>query len=98
MKNQREPILLVDSHNGIYQPQILAEYIKEQNDDIAKQLFNSVKSDDLQCLLNGPDDEFYWESYESIEIDAECLINGVVYTIYQNEDIWLAPVGYEFNY
>jgi hypothetical protein len=99
VKNNKtsEPILLVDSHYGIYQPQILAEYIKSQQDDISKQLFNSIASDDLETCLAGPDDEFYWDAYCDIENSARCIINKVEYFICQNEDTWLIPAGYDFD-
>jgi hypothetical protein len=96
-KIKHKPILLVNSAVGVYQPQQLAKYIVAQEDDISKQLFNSIKSDDLLCCLKGPDDEFYWDAYCDIENSAKAIINGQEYFICQNEDTWLIPAGYSFD-
>ena len=101
LKNMKDPILLVDSHHGIYQPQILAEYIanyKKHGEDIAKQMFNTITDkENLLILLDGPDNEHYWDAFEYLENHCKVIIEGQTFFICQNEDTWLITEGYDFN-
>jgi len=96
-----EPILLIDSHHGIYQPQILAEYIanyKQHGEDMARQLFNTIPDkENLLILLDGPENENYFDAFEYIENHCKVIIDGVEWFVCQNEDTWLVPAGYDFD-
>jgi hypothetical protein len=92
-KTKLEPILLVDSHHGIYSAQICLQSL---NNDILRQVRQQVSNEDLGDILDGPGNEFYFEAFESLE---QCNIEfeGTNWTIQQNEDIWLVPEGYEME-
>lgn len=83
-------ILLVDSHHGIYVPQIFAE----QNKD----LFPSNLQDELKDLLIGPDCEMYWDSWDTVlnlfEIDYKpnIISPNTKYVLFQYDDLWAIPV------
>lgn len=93
----QEPILLVPSSYGIYTGQMLAGQIVSEGDDFFKQMKQQIKSDDLNDLLEGPDNEFYWDALNDVENYIKVLIDGQEWVIYTNEDLWLCPIGYDFD-
>ena len=85
----KKAVLLIDSHHGIYIPQIFAEmYESSPNvnwDDISK--------DDIK-ILKDPDHEWYWEVWDSVLNNVTITDdNGVVHTLHNNEDLWAIPEG-----
>lgn len=94
MKNQftTEPILLLDSHHGVYIPKLFAEelikgvYKVKNREAILKPL----------AELGNPENQFYWEEWENL-LDNCVLLDskGNEYTLWQNEDLWAIPEGYE---
>lgn len=70
-------ILLVDSHHGIYCPQIAVERLLEMG------LIEG--SEDTDTVLQGPDHEWYWDSWDFILSHNERLVH--------NEDVWLLDEG-----
>lgn len=84
--------LICDSHHGIYCPQLT---IKDLIDDIVSQL----PAEDVQTVLDGPDNEFYWESWENILNTSFIIDDGENkrYYLYQDEDVWMLEKGEEFN-
>ena len=79
-----EPQLAVDNHFGIYGPQVFAERFSRGN----------ISADDWRILLNGPDAEFYWETWELVSMTWDT--DGI--SILESDgDIWLvdtdAPLG-----
>jgi hypothetical protein len=83
--NPDEVILAVDSHYGIYTPQTYVERYNPVNAD----------REDLRILKAGPDQEWYWESWESI-MNCPVVINDKTYIPFQNEDVWLIPADMLF--
>lgn len=81
--------LICDSHHGIYCPQIT---IKDLIDDIVSQL----PAEDVKTVLDGPDNEWYWESWENI-LDQTFTFEGKTYRLEQDEDVWMMEEGEEFN-
>lgn len=71
--DEKEIILLVDSHHGIYCWQILAD---DYN------LINATQ-EDIDILLAGPDHEFYIEAILHIEQNAFVSIGGNLYGIFE---------------
>ena len=79
-----EPTLAVDSHFGIYGPQTFAERFSREN----------ITEDDWNTLLDGPEAEYYWETWEHVAMSWN--LEGL--TILESDgDIWLvdtdAPLG-----
>jgi len=88
-----KPILLVDCHNGIHIPRIFA-----QTYNYAENFKNYSEIEaDLNDLskANSIDSEDYFETFDIIMHTAILLIDGNEYYIYQNDDLWAMPVGYE---
>ena len=83
--NNDSLILLVDSHHGIYIPQIFSEQFAD--------LLTTEQAKDL----SNPDNEFYWEAWEDVlsNIQVEDK-KGNKYNIFQSEDLWAIPVNMEF--
>ena len=90
MKNL-EPILLIDSHNGIYIPNLFCKQCNPENT-----FWNWNYENSSEILLN-PEHELYWEVWEEV-LDSAYYIdpdNNIKYTLYNNEDLWAIPEGYE---
>lgn len=85
---QDEVVLIADSHHGIYVPQLVTK--GELNNP--KWDWSQVSPEAIQSLLNGPDDESYWDAWnkaeQSITIARE---DGTKYFLCQNEDLWAVP-------
>ena len=98
MKNQ--PLVLIDSANGVYIPNLFANMVL--NCEIKVKNFADIKY--YLGDLGNTENEFYWESWDSI-ISKAILVskNGTEYTLHQNDDLWCIPDGVEleedfFNY
>lgn len=62
--------LLVDGHHGVYTPQIFAEqYLGEGTE------WCGFNEEDLSILLNGPDDERYWDAWDNVLNTASIVVN-----------------------
>jgi len=77
-------ILAVDSHHGIYAPQF---FIEEFADKMV-----GLPDDVKQDLLAGPDNENYWDAWETVVDNCTVTIDGNQYSIYPGEDVWLIPI------
>lgn len=82
MKKEPAVILLADSSRGVYIPQAFAEMCGE---DIW-----SVREDDLQDLRQGPEGEYYWDTWISVLDNATATLKGDTYRLLQTEhgDLW----------
>lgn len=92
MNNETEKlILLVNGAAGAYIPQWFTE-----------QYFHLVSNADKfeeekQILLNGPDNEEYWDAWEDVLYNAEILIDGNKYHLEQEDDLWAILDGLTFE-
>jgi len=57
-----ESLLIVDDHHGIYIPQVFCQQYEKTD---------QVSQTDWNICLSGPDNELYWEAWESILDDWE---------------------------
>ena len=80
-------ILAVDNHAGIYAPREFVERFRDYLSD----------ADYVQDVQDGPDGEYYWDSWAEIESCETVKLDDGEYQIYQDEDIWLVPVGYDWS-
>lgn len=87
------PILLVDSHHGVYSGQLA---YKTLNRELKAQVRKQMTKDGIYSLVSGPNDEFYYEAIEELE-NCTLVFEGHNWSIQQNEDIWLVPEGYEME-
>ena len=88
MKTIEDVVLLADSHHGVYIPQLVVQqYLEHPMWDWSK-----VSKEDIDSVLAGPDNEWYWEAWENIENEVKVVDeDGTEYMIMYNEDLWLVP-------
>ena len=83
-------LYLCDSR-GIYIPR---NFIDQTHADCITGISDWVK----QALSEGPKCEGYWDAWEVCL--ADCIVtskvDGAQYTLYQDGDLWLIPVGAEW--
>jgi hypothetical protein len=75
-------LLLCDSH-GIYIPKLWSWGISEEDCEDY-----SVSWEDVKLCQSGPDEEFYWEAWQSICDSASWEENGSMWRLLQNGDLW----------
>ncbi len=81
--------LICDSNRGIYAPQqtILS---------LCEEIVNQLPKDAVNDVLDGPDNEWYWKSWEDI-LNQTVTFEGKTYRLDQDEDVWMMEEGEEFN-
>ena len=82
--------LICDSNRGIYAPQqtILS---------LCEEIVNQLPKDAVNDVLDGPDNEWYWESWENI-LNQTFTFEGKTYRLDQDEDVWMMEVRPDFEY
>jgi hypothetical protein len=88
-----EPELIVDSHHGVYVPQVWAQRYGSQAIESA-----NVDEEDVNEILGDPyENEFYWEAWEQILNDYCHEVDGIKHYIDQIEGaLFEYPETYEF--
>jgi len=90
MKTQieNEVILISDSHHGIYIPQIVVT----ENLSMPNWNFSECNEDDIKIVIEGPDNEWYWDAWNNILDNVIIYDNeGEKYFLCHNEDLWAVP-------
>lgn len=77
-KTNEGVILFADGARGIYIPQYFAQSIK-------KEMVRGVSDEDWQILEAGPDHDLYWETWDTVERNAEVTLDGHKYTLTYGE-------------
>lgn len=76
---------LIDSHHGVYIPQIFAEmYIDGHLDD-----WNGIRKEDIVQLLEGPSADWYWDAWTNV-LDNAKSDDG--HFLDQDGDLWVASM------
>ena len=92
-----QPILLIDGNRGQYIPQEFAKDLMNRGYNFTH---NRPIWKDVRTLLSGPDNEWYWEAWESL-MDKLTFANkkypGTPYHLEQHDDLWAVPEGYDFG-
>jgi hypothetical protein len=94
-KTTLEPVCLIDSHYGIYIPQYLSELVKDGTlkvSGISDKSLNTILED-----LKSPNNEHYWDSYDSLLNYTFTTIDGKEYYLYPDCDLWLIPEGLDIE-
>jgi len=78
--------LIVNGSHGIYVPKIFAERYQNLIDNKEEVI------DDLQILLKGPDEEYYWDAWDTVL--NRVRINNKI--IIQSEDLYLVNQNENF--
>ena len=82
-------LFLLDS-NGIYIPQLFAQQVD-------REAVTGVTAEDWEILEAGPDGEHYWDTWSDVEGTATVTgMDGRVFNLYQDGDLWLIPIGAEW--
>lgn len=75
-------LLLSDSH-GIYIPKLWCDELSEEEAEE-----HGVSWQDVLDCQSGPDNELYWEAWNSILDSARWEEDGVEWNLHQNGDLW----------
>ena len=82
-------LLLSDAH-GIYIPQLYCQSVSEDDcEDL------SIGWEDVKVCQCGPDEEHYWEAWQSICDAAEYEEGGEMWRLLQNGDLWAIKADVE---
>ena len=71
--------LLLDGNRGAYIPRDFAMFIQDMD---------NVTEEDKQILSAGPDHQWYWETWDDVLGKASSNINGKIWRLYQDGDLW----------
>ena len=71
--------LLLDGARGAYIPRDFAMFIQDMD---------NVTEEDKQILSAGPDHQWYWETWDDVLGKASSNINGKIWRLYQDGDLW----------
>jgi hypothetical protein len=86
-----EPILLLNDARGIYIPRDFTSHVGRDN-------VTGVSDEDWATLAAGPDSEHYWETWDDVLSGAVVTsTTHVKYRLNQDGDLWLIPVGMEWD-
>jgi hypothetical protein len=80
----KTPNLLLESNRGIYIPQTFAR-------DFDIPLPENIARD----LLEGPENEWYWQSWAWVLDNVTYVEKGTRYGLYQDGDLWAIPEGFD---
>ena len=82
--------LLIDSNRGVFVAQSFAANYNY--------LDHNIKADDLAILLEGPENEDYWETWEDVLNYCELTDqDGNKFTLHHDSDLWAVPVGFDWE-
>lgn len=86
-----EPILLIDANRGIYIPQVFAQHY-------ARHLQNLEQlQEDINILLEGPENKEYWEAWEEVEREGIINIDGEACYLFESGDLWAIPQDFDID-
>lgn len=94
MRKTPEKTLWIDSHHGIYMWQLFAQSFADRS------IVSGVSDEDWAILEAGPDHDAssqHLDVADTVENNAIVTIDGRKYFVWQDEDIWLIPVGMEWD-
>lgn len=99
MGNKDDILFVVDDHHGVYCPQVFCEKFEFED-------FEGIEHEDWCTVLKGPNEEHYWEAWESILNNGTIVLDPstmmfhggqagrhIQYYIYQEGGISLIPEG-----
>lgn len=75
-------ICIIDGSFGIYVPQRFAELYS-----------GFIKYSLAKELQAGPDSETYWEAWDEVLNTSKIIIDGMIYSLEQDQDVFAIPIG-----
>jgi hypothetical protein len=82
----KNAILLVNSANGIYIPQVFRQ-------NFGHVIKNSIDLTDYLLDLEDVYGEYYWDSWDYLLSNAVLLMGHKEYYLWQDDDLWAIPRG-----
>lgn len=79
MKTVPSMNLLIDSHHGVYIPQLFAQHCAHE--------WIGISPDNLGIMIHGPDHEYYFEAWDMVLNNARHKSLPWL-TLYQDGDLW----------
>ncbi len=86
-----EKLLWLQESRGLYIPQDFANMFSDRS------AVHGVSDEDWAILAAGPDHADYWEAWDEVLNNASITGNGIVYTLFQDGDLWLIPEDYDWE-
>lgn len=77
---------LIDGNRGIYIPQ---QFAKNCGDAVQSGMDEEQKT----VLLAGPQTSDYWDVWDEVVSEVTFLFDGVLCTLYEDNDLWAVPVN-----
>lgn len=87
-----EPMLWLSDARGVYIPRDFAASFVDR-----ARAVSGVSDEDWAILDEGPDHDWYWEAWSDVCDNAIVTDGTDQYTVYQDGDCWLIPVGMEWS-
>lgn len=95
----RSIFLAVDGNRGVYAPQqfckIFGDSLKPAEGEYWTQ--QDIRATVARLLDDNPDSEQYWEDWDAIHNAAVLTDEGEDFFIFQDDDIWCIPIGWEWD-
>ena len=86
-------MLWLDDHRGIYIPRDFANSFIDRAKSVS-----GVSAEEWAVLEDGPDHEWYWDTWNDVEQNAIVTDeDGVKYRPHQDGALWLIPEGMEYS-
>ena len=88
-----QPCLVLNDAHGVYIPQLWCSDVTEEQCSTLH-----IQWSDVRCCQSGPDEEWYWESWQSI-LDTCHMTDdsGTTWRLHQDGDLWEVPDGFEWE-
>ena len=77
---------LIDGNRGVYIPQ---QFAKNWGDAVQSGMDEEQKT----VLLAGPQTSGYWDVWDEVVSEVTFLFDGVLCTLYEDNDLWAVPVN-----
>jgi len=81
--DEKELCLFASSSYGRFIPQFFAESVN-------RAMVTRISEEEYSILLEGPEHEEDWDAWESVLDNARITIDGSIYYLYQDMDLWIA--------
>lgn len=86
-------VLWLSDSRGVYIPRDFAKSFADRDKNVS-----GVSDEDWLVLEAGPEHEQYWDTWTKAEQNAIITDEeGVKYSLWQSGDLWLVPVGMEWD-
>lgn len=88
-----EPMLWLSDSRGIYIPHAFAASFSDRAKHVS-----GVSDEDWTILEAGPEHDQYWDAWQdALESARVTNDDGVIFTLYQDGDCWLIPLGMRWD-